>query len=444
MTIKKHKIIARIVIVLTIALLQPVNAEEQNITIYEKNNRVYYESDNRLNGFHTINDNTYYFNWLTKRAKTGLLIKGKNTYYFNHQGVMQTGIVKIDDKVYYFDEQGKKQTGLIKHQNAYYYVTSDNIVKNSWYQIDNNTYYFDGNGMAKIGLAKIDRKTYNFNHQGHLTYGWQKINENTYYFELDGSAATNEKTIQGATYYFNDNGILQNKYVDIDGNVYYHDSKGKKLIGWNWVEGKKCYFNNDGQLQKQDAKKVIDISYWQKKINWYKVKYYGDVDGVIVRLGYSGTKTMSRNIDSFFDRNVKYLKMYDIPFGVYYYGYAKTKEQAQEEASLVIRILKKYKLKLDYPIFYDAEESSITKEEYEEVITAFKDELNKEGYQVGVYGNLKALTKTYLNSPEIKKLPIWVAQWNKTCDYEEPYVGWQYTSDGSVPGIKGRVDINIW
>ena len=38
---------------------------------------------------------------------------------------------------------------------------------------------------------------------------------------------------------------------------------------------------------------------------------------------------------------------------------------------------------------------------------------------------------------------IWLAQYNDVATYKGKYYMWQYTSDGSVPGITGRVDMNV-
>ena len=43
-----------------------------------------------------------------------------------------------------------------------------------------------------------------------------------------------------------------------------------------------------------------------------------------------------------------------------------------------------------------------------------------------------------------KKIPKWVAQYYTRCEYDNDYMGWQYTSDGTIPGIEGRVDMNIF
>lgn len=54
------------------------------------------------------------------------------------------------------------------------------------------------------------------------------------------------------------------------------------------------------------------------------------------------------------------------------------------------------------------------------------------------------LSKGSLNSSLIKSNPIWVAQYYSVCQYDEPHIGWQYSSKGSIPGISGNVDLNIF
>lgn len=54
------------------------------------------------------------------------------------------------------------------------------------------------------------------------------------------------------------------------------------------------------------------------------------------------------------------------------------------------------------------------------------------------------LTKGSLNDPSIKSKDIWVAQYYNKCQYDGNYIGWQYSSNGNIPGISGRVDVNIF
>lgn len=365
------------------------------------------------------NGSTYYYNSDGNKA-IGLQVIDSNTYYFNNDGTMHTGWLKEDKQQRYFNDKGIMQIGLQKLDNNTYYFNKDGTMHTGWLKEKNNQKYFDNKGIMQTGFLKVNNKTY--------------------YFEKNGNIATGTKTIKGIKYNFDKNGALQNKTTSKNNT---NPSKRKKLTGWQTLDGKKAYFNSNGKLIKKGAKKIIDVSYWQGNIDWKKVKKEGNVDGAIIRIGYTTTKTKVQNIDSYFEKNLQGVTKNNIPYGFYYYGYAKTQKEAKKEADLVLKTLKKYKAKPTYPIFYDAEEKSITKSQYEIAITTFNETLKKAGYKVGVYGNYSALTYSYLNSNKIKKYNIWVAQWHSVCNYKGKYMMWQYTSSGKIPGINGRVDISV-
>ena len=68
--------------------------------------------------------------------------------------------------------------------------------------------------------------------------------------------------------------------------------------------------------------------------------------------------------------------------------------------------------------------------------------MNSNGYDyVGIYANLNWFNNK-LNDSRLDKYPKWIAQWNDECTYKKEYDMWQYTSDGQVDGINGRVDMN--
>src|SRR5690606_21994904 len=48
-----------------------------------------------------------------------------------------------------------------------------------------------------------------------------------------------------------------------------------------------------------------------------------------------------------------------------------------------------------------------------------------------------------LDYNRLKKFDIWLAQWSKKPTWNGSFGIWQYTSDGSIDGIQGRVDMNI-
>ena len=201
---------------------------------------------------------------------------------------------------------------------------------------------------------------------------------------------------------------------------------------WTWSKGK--YKRGPGYL------KGIDVSYWQGKINWKKVKAAG-VDFAIIRCAYGSNK--SSQDDSKFAANVKGCIANGIPYGVYLYAHANTVAEAKNEADHAIRVLKANKCKLDYPVYYDLEDRDVAKASNAticKIANTFCSKLKNAGYPSGVYANLNWWNNKLSGFSGYDK---WVAQWSKSCDYKKAYSIWQCTSSTTVSGISGRVDANL-
>lgn len=74
------------------------------------------------------------------------------------------------------------------------------------------------------------------------------------------------------------------------------------------------------------------------------------------------------------------------------------------------------------------------------MIKAFCERIKALGFEPMIYASTSWLN----NKLDMTQLPykVWVAQYNTVCEYKGEYVLWQYTSQGSVPGINGNVDMN--
>ena len=201
---------------------------------------------------------------------------------------------------------------------------------------------------------------------------------------------------------------------------------------WTWSKGK--YKRGPGYL------KGIDVSYWQGKIGWKKVKAAG-VDFAIIRCAYGSNK--SSQDDSKFAANVKGCIANGIPYGVYLYAHANTVSEAKNEADHAIRVLKANNCKPDYPVYYDLEDRDVAKASNAticKIANAFCSKLKNAGYPSGVYANLNWWNNKLSGFSGYDK---WVAQWAKNCDYKKAYSIWQCTSSTTVSGISGRVDANL-
>ena len=189
--------------------------------------------------------------------------------------------------------------------------------------------------------------------------------------------------------------------------------------------------------------KGIDISYHNGEIDFSKVK--SQVDFIIMRSGY-GKKTIdSKEVK--FDIYYEEAKKNNIPTGTYWYSYANTPEEALVEAQTFLNKVKGKKF--EYPVFYDVEEKSILnqgKEIVSKIIKTFLEEVEKNGYLVGLYSSASYLEN--LVDDEIKdKYIIWVAHWGKNIDkprYNGKWDIWQYSSKGHIDGVQSQnVDLDF-
>lgn len=179
---------------------------------------------------------------------------------------------------------------------------------------------------------------------------------------------------------------------------------------------------------------VIDVSTWQGKIDWEKVKPH--IDGVIIRCGYG--QDITKQDDKRFKYNADECTRLGIPFGVYLYSYANSEEKAKSEAQHALRLIKPYKL--SFPVYLDLEEYTKRKGAADRAVI-FCEMIKEAGYMPGIYANLN-WWNNYLRSTKLDVYTKWVAQYHTKLQYKKPCDMWQYSSKGKVEGIKGRVDVN--
>ena len=190
----------------------------------------------------------------------------------------------------------------------------------------------------------------------------------------------------------------------------------------------------------------IDVSKWNKEIDWEIVKAEG-VDFAIIRCGYRGSSTGCLVEDPYFYKNIKAAKKAGIKVGVYFFTQATNLVEAVEEASMVITLLDD--IELDYPVFIDTEGAggngradNLDSATRTAVVNAFCQTIQNAELEAGVYASRNWYLNN-LNTDELRDVKIWLAEYRQTPEYSGKYDMWQYTSSGSVAGIEGRVDLNI-
>lgn len=181
----------------------------------------------------------------------------------------------------------------------------------------------------------------------------------------------------------------------------------------------------------------IDVSDWQGEINWPKAKAAG-VEFALLKCGFG--MDLTDQDDDCFAYNAAECERLGIPYGVYLYSYANTREKAKSEAEHVLRMLAGRKLA--YPVYLDLEDeivNDIGPANILENVKIWTAAIEAAGYTAGVYANLNWWNHI-LTDPWYDTKERWVAQYYKVCEYDKEYGIWQNTSVGKVDGIDGSVD----
>lgn len=185
---------------------------------------------------------------------------------------------------------------------------------------------------------------------------------------------------------------------------------------------------------------VIDVSKWQGRIDWNKVKETPGLTGVIVRAGY----TNSRNTiveDPYFADNYGECKKHGIPVGTYIYINRTTKNILDVVRDAEKTMLSKRKFEL--PVYLDIEEKIGNIQTYTRMVDAACQYLESLHYFVGIYGSDINTFRSMIDGKYLTTLySSWVARYGKEPTYIHNYILWQYTEHGNINGITGDVDIS--
>ena len=229
----------------------------------------------------------------------------------------------------------------------------------------------------------------------------------------------------------------------IDGKRFFYDKNGTAVTGEQVIQGVKYTFNGDGSLNTGTVM-GIDISKHNGNIDWNAVKNSG-VQYVILRCGYRGSASGVLVEDQKFKRNIQGATAAGLKVGIYFFSQAVNEVEAVEEASMTLSLIKKYRI--TYPVYIDVESANgradgISKAARTSVINAFCQTIRNSGYTPGLYANKNWLTEK-INTGALGGCKIWLAQYVAAPTYGGRYEMWQYSSRGSIAGIKGNVDLNV-
>lgn len=199
-------------------------------------------------------------------------------------------------------------------------------------------------------------------------------------------------------------------------------------------------------LTSGNAVKGIDVSEWQGEIDWQQVKDSG-VEFVIIRVGGRGTTEGGLYTDDYAQSYYEGATAVGLKVGAYIFSQSITVEEAEEEAKFVLEQVKDWDVQM--PLVYDweyvnsdARTSKMDSRTLTDMAKAFCETIKAAGHTPMLYFG-RSQSTDLMKLEELVDYPFWLAMYSTIMDYPYKINMWQYTDQGTVPGIAGSVDLNL-
>ena len=201
------------------------------------------------------------------------------------------------------------------------------------------------------------------------------------------------------------------------------------------------------KLQNLTSYAGIDVSAFQGKIDWKKVKASG-IDFAMIRLGYRGYESGKLVEDEYAKTNLKGAAEAGLRVGAYFFSQALNIKETDQEIQFMLGVLGD--TKLDMPIVLDweipastARTRNMDRQTLTDIQRHFCGQMRDQGYQPMIYFNWHQSEHLYVLH-DLEEYPFWLALYQDRMTYPWKVEMWQYTDQGRVPGIHGNVDLNVY
>ena len=192
----------------------------------------------------------------------------------------------------------------------------------------------------------------------------------------------------------------------------------------------------------------VDVSEHQYDIDWKQVAADG-IDFAMIRVGYRGSTAGGLYEDEYFERNIRGALAAGIKVGVYFFSQAIDAREAAEEAAFVLEKIKPYEV--TFPVVFDweivggsdARTYTVSRRSLVEATRAFCDAVKREGYDPMLYFTRYLGYRKYILR-ELADYGFWYAEYEERPRIAFHFDMWQYSEKGSVRGIEGDVDLNLY
>ncbi|MDQ0197855.1 cell wall-binding protein [Neobacillus ginsengisoli] len=182
---------------------------------------------------------------VNQTGKNGWYEENGNSYYYQNNQLVK-GWLSLNGNWFYLNKtDGTIYKGWLYDNGKWYFLGSNGIMQRGWLYDNKKWYFLDSNGAMKKGWLQYGGKSYFLNNNGAMQSGWLNLTGSWYYFANDGSMRTGWVFDSGKWYYLATNGVMQTGWLNQNNRKYYLNRTGAMQIGWLNLGGW-YYFNASG------------------------------------------------------------------------------------------------------------------------------------------------------------------------------------------------------
>lgn len=194
----------------------------------------------------------------------------------------------------------------------------------------------------------------------------------------------------------------------------------------------------------------VDVSYFQGDIDWNAVAASG-VSFAYIQAGFRGYESGEIRADMRYEQNAAAALAAGLEIGFYFFSQAVTPEEAAEEAQWLLEAAEPFDATLPFAFDWEAQTASDGGEvrtegmlgsEMTACAAAFCETIRDAGKVPAVYGNRWQGYYDY-DLSRLGDAELWISAPGTWDDFHYAHSIWQYTYEGSVPGIPNPVDRNL-
>ena len=197
----------------------------------------------------------------------------------------------------------------------------------------------------------------------------------------------------------------------------------------------------------------INVNDQKGEIDWAQVAG-GGVDFAMIRVGFRMNKTGKIVPDANFEDNIQGALDAGLPVGVYFYSKAITDAEAEEEATFVLERIRGYNVTWPVAIYWEYDLADDGSRDLDsrtvkcngDQVTGFLDTFCKKvkaaGFTASYYCD-KTMGYESLDLDRLAGYEMWYAEFKTIPSFYYAFGMWQYTKEGTVPGIGKAVPIDL-